>query len=72
MARSMSTRSTLAFHVYLAVEGWQLPTSKTAETELVDLVDLVGELAVVLDYIDVVGAGQQAGKGRVAGIPERR
>ena len=46
------------------------PTSKTAQAELVDMGDLIGELAVVLDHVDEVGARQQASKGRSARVPE--
>lgn len=41
----------------------KIPTSETAETEVVDLIDLVRELAVVLYEVDEVGAGQEARKG---------
>ena len=51
---------------------WRLPTSKAAETELIDLVDFIGKLAVILDNVDVVGARQEAGKGRFLRIPEGR
>lgn len=47
-------------------------TSELAQSEPVDLVDLIGIQAIVLDDIDVVGAGQQPRKRRVARIPERR
>ena len=32
-------------------------TSKAAQTELVDLINLVRELTVILNNIDIIGAG---------------
>ena len=52
------------------VEGGRL-TSETAQPELFDIIDLVWKLVVVLDDVDVVGAGKQAGKAPLMRVPER-
>lgn len=46
-------------------------TSETIQSELVDLVQSCRVLEVVLDDIDVVGGGQEAGICRGFGIPQR-
>lgn len=38
--------------------------AQTVKTELVDLSEGIGVLPVVLDDVDVVGGGQEAGEGR--------
>lgn len=45
--------------------------AKTVETELIDLGQGVRILPVVLNDVDVIRSGQQAGKGRCLGVPER-
>lgn len=47
-------------------------TSQAAQAELVDPLEGIRVLPVVLDDVDVVGGGQQAGKGGRLGVPQRR
>lgn len=51
--------------------GWVSPTSQAAQAKLVNLVNLFRKLPVILDDVDIVGAGQQSSKSRVARVPER-
>lgn len=45
------------------------PTSQTAQAELIELANLVGKLAVILNQIDKVGARQDTGEARDFGVP---
>lgn len=75
MALSMSRRETLACAVPLqgerdgreAVVRGRTPQAR--QPKLVELVHLVGELAVVLYDVDIVGARQETGKGGGVGVP---
>lgn len=46
-------------------------TSETAQTELVYLIKGIWILPIILDDVDVVRGGQEAGKCGGTGIPER-
>lgn len=48
------------------------PTAEAVELELINSVDCVRVLPVVLNEVDVVRVGEQAGKGRGLGIPQWR
>ncbi len=68
MALSISCRTV---RVTTRSPGFTL-TAKAVELKLIDAIDRVGILPIVLDKVNVVGVGQQAGKGRGLGIPQRR
>lgn len=75
MALSMSGRESLACAVPLSgkrdggVAVVRGRTPQARQPKLVELVHLVGELAVVLYDVDVVGARQETGKGGGIGVP---
>lgn len=70
MAPMAFSMSGLVSSIHIARSA--LRTAKATQPELVQLVHFIGKLAVVLNDIDVVGSGQQAGKRRGARIPQRR
>lgn len=66
MSAAQSCQSTGGLDV---CERAAAPTSKAVQPEGIQLANLVGELAVVLDDVDVVRRRQQAGERRGLRIP---
>lgn len=66
MAFSMSSSRQLFGPVMRTLGGF---TSQAAEAELLELVDLVRELAVVLDDVDVIGRREQTSEARGVRVP---
>lgn len=55
-----------------AIIGNGCITTKTAQPELVDIIDVFGELTVVLYEIDVICSSQETGESGMVRVPERR